>query len=96
MRKRRYEISLPIRHNDGRPVDQHLFDQTQDELVAKFSGRFAKVFSFLRQEDQMRQLMVDVDEDSDHLEFFHRFEADLVQRFEQIEISIATYPIEVL
>lgn len=38
MLKRRYEILLPIRHNDGRPVSGELLEQTREELVAQFGG----------------------------------------------------------
>jgi hypothetical protein len=38
MRKRRYEILLPVRHNDGRPVSWELLEQTREELVARFGG----------------------------------------------------------
>ena len=38
MRKRRYEILLPIRFNDGRPVSGELLEQTREELMARFSA----------------------------------------------------------
>ena len=38
MRKRRYEILLPVRHNDGRLVSWDLLEQTREELVARFHG----------------------------------------------------------
>jgi hypothetical protein len=48
MRRRRYEILLPVRHNDGR------------------------------------------------LEFFARYKATLRERFEQIEIHIASYLVDIV
>ena len=38
MRRRRYEMLLPLRYNDGRPIDEELFEQTREELVAQFGG----------------------------------------------------------
>lgn len=35
---KRYEIFLPIRYNDGSPIEPEKFDQTRDELVEKFSA----------------------------------------------------------
>ena len=38
MRKRRYEILLPLKHNDGRIVSPESFEQTREELVAQFES----------------------------------------------------------
>ena len=57
MLRRRYEILLPLRHNDGRPVS----DDTPE----------------------IRQ-------------FFLQFKATLLERFEQVEIYIASYPVDIL
>jgi hypothetical protein len=38
MRKRRYEMLLPLVHNDGRPVAPEKFQQTVEELVARFGA----------------------------------------------------------
>jgi hypothetical protein len=38
MRKRRCEILLPIRFNDGRPVSGELLEQTREELMARFGA----------------------------------------------------------
>ena len=36
MRKRRYEIHLPVKFNDGRPVSAELLEQTREELIGQF------------------------------------------------------------
>jgi hypothetical protein len=38
MRRRRYEILLPVTHNGGRPVSPDRFQQTKDELIAQFGA----------------------------------------------------------
>jgi hypothetical protein len=38
MLRRRYEILLPTRYNDGTPVESEKFFETQEELVAKFGA----------------------------------------------------------
>jgi hypothetical protein len=38
MLRRRYEILLPLRHNDGRPVSDDKLNQTREELVNRFEG----------------------------------------------------------
>src|SRR5947199_353641 len=38
MLKRRYEILLPLRHNDGRPVSDDKLNQTREDLVDRFDG----------------------------------------------------------
>jgi hypothetical protein len=38
MRKRRYEILLPLKFNDGQPVPAEALNQTREELPARFDG----------------------------------------------------------
>src|SRR5947209_7411750 len=33
MRKKRYEMHLPVKYNDGRPVSNDLFEQTREQLI---------------------------------------------------------------
>ena len=54
------------------------------------------MYEGMRYEVQMRRLVVDVDELSDHQEFFAQFKRVLLERFEQVEIYIASYPIDIL
>jgi hypothetical protein len=104
MRKRRYEILLPVRHNDGRLVSAELLHQTREELLARFAGLTGSPHTVLgiwlhegmRFEEEMRRLTVDVDEMADHESFFRSFKATLLERFEQIEIYIASYPVDIV
>ncbi len=38
MRKKRYEMLLPLKFNDGSTVDPELFEQTREELIAQFGA----------------------------------------------------------
>ena len=98
MPKRRYEILLPLLHNDGRPVSGESFDQTRQELVAQFGAVSFFPHSLLgiwvhegsRFEDELVRVVVDVDDTPETRQFFSTFKAVLLARFEQIEIYIPT------
>ncbi len=101
MRKRRYEILLPLKHNDGRDVPPELFEQTRGELVAQFEGvslepnviRGIWVHEGARYEDELLRFLIDVEDTSENEEFFVRYKSTLLQRFEQVEIYLASYEI---
>lgn len=104
MRKRRFETLVPLRFNDGRPVPAELFEQTREELVAQFGSlclqpsvvRGIWVHEGTRYEDELLRLIVDVEDNPDNEQFFSRFKATLLERFEQIEIYIASYPVDIV
>ena len=104
MRKRRYEILLPRMHNDGRPVSQEKFDVTQIELLEQFGALSTTLDAVAgiwthrgkRYEDQSTRIVIDVEDTRENRQFFVRLQARLRKRFEQIEIYIASYPVDVL
>ncbi len=104
MPKRRYEILLPLRHNDGRPVGPEKFDQTRQDLVAQFGAVSFHPHSILgiwlnegqRFEDELVRVVVDVEDTGENRQFFARLKAVLLERFDQVEIYVASYPIEIL
>ena len=104
MLRRRYEILLPLRHNDGRPVSDEKLNRTREELVNQFDGISVQPQSILgiwvhegvRYEDTSVRLSVDVDDTPENRQFFLRFKATLLERFDQVEIYIASYPVEIL
>jgi hypothetical protein len=104
MRKRRYEILLPIRFNDGQPVSGELLEQTREELVAQFRGLQILphtvlglwVYEGSRYEDELRRFTVDVEDTPENQQFFVDFKRKLLERFAQIEIYIASYPVDLL
>ncbi len=104
MRKRRYEIHLPLRHNDGREVSGELFEQTREELVARFEGVTLDpafvlgvwLHNGVRYEDQLVLWTVDVEDTPENQQFFTDYKQILLKRFEQIEIYIVSYPVDII
>src|SRR5262249_43031515 len=104
MLRRRYEIHLPLTHNDGRPVEPDRLNQTREELVERFDGVSVQPQSILgiwvhegtRYEDTSVRLPVDVKATEENRQFFRDVKRTLLARFEQIEIYIASYPVEIL
>jgi hypothetical protein len=104
MQKRRYEILLPLKHNDGRPVSGEVFEQTREDLIAQFGGVTLNPQTILgfwvsegvRFEDDLLRLIVDADDSAENRRFFESFKQTLLERFEQVEIYIASYPVDIL
>jgi hypothetical protein len=104
MLRRRYEILLPLRFNDGRPIGDEVFNETREELVARFEGLSFSPHPVLgiwvqdgaRYEDQSVRVTVDVDDTPENRQFFVSFKETLLARFEQIEIYIVSYPVDIL
>ncbi len=38
MRKRRYEMLLPLKYNDGQPIEDEKIYQTREELINRFDA----------------------------------------------------------
>jgi hypothetical protein len=101
---RRYEILLPLRFNDGQPVSDELVADTLLELEQRFgavSTETQTIRGLWRHEgesfrDDLARVFVDVADEPEHREFFLDFKERLKARFQQIDIWMTTYPIEVL
>lgn len=101
MRKRRYEILLPLKHNDGSPVTDELFNQTKDDLLQRFDGLSTapkSVGGVWRHEgqvyeDDLVKFVVDVDDSEENELFFSNLKSILMERFQQLEIYIVSFPI---
>src|SRR5258705_8460475 len=100
---RRYEIILPIRYNDGLPVEAEKFQATYEDLVAEFGAlsyqpdplRGIWVHQGERFEESNIRLFVDVEDTAENAEFFGRFKKTLMQRFHQIDIWIVSHDIRI-
>jgi hypothetical protein len=103
MLKRRYEILLPLNLNDGRPVSDDVQNQTRQELVQQFEGLSVLPQSIkgywlhegIQYEDVSALWTVDVEDTAENRRFFRDFKKTLLQRFEQLEIYMISYPIEI-
>jgi hypothetical protein len=101
---RRYEILLPRQFNDGSPVSEELLVDTVLEIEQRFgavSSETQIIRGLWRHEgqlhrDDLARIFVDVPDSRKNHQFFKEFKERLKSRFQQIEIWITTYPVEVL
>jgi hypothetical protein len=107
MRTRRYEILLPAEFNDGRLVADACPRCLPDSL-AEVAGTFG-AFTFRpdvaigswtaddhrRYDDRLFLLSVDVEDTVEHRAWIAHFKAHLLERFEQLEIYVTSYPLDV-
>lgn len=101
---RRYEILLPLRLNDGRPVPDDWIVETCAELEQKFGAvtwEQQPIQGMWRYEgdvfrDTNTRLIVDVPDSEDHRTFFIAFKEKLKVRFDQIDIWLISHPIDVI
>ncbi len=101
---RRYEILLPQQFNTGQPVPDELIGETLLELRTQF-GSVSSETQIIRGtwehqgqvfRDDLVRVFVDVSDTPENRQFFVEFKERVKARFQQIEIWMTTYPIEVL
>jgi hypothetical protein len=101
---RRFELLLPLRFNDGQTVPNELIADTLVELETKFGAvscetqtiRGMWTYAGQPYRDDLVRVFVDAEDILESRDFFQAFKETLKARFQQIEIWLATYPIEVL
>jgi hypothetical protein len=101
---RRYEVLLPLRFNDGRPVPDDIVAETLLELEQRFgavSSETQTIRGFWYHEgesyrDDLTRIFVDIADEPEHREFFLEFKERLKARFGQVDIWMTTYLVEVL
>ena len=101
---RRYEILLPLRFNDGQQVPDELVADTLLELEQHFgavSSETQTIRGLWRHEgesyrDDLMRVFVDVADEAERRLFFLEFKERLKAQFQQLDIWMTTYPIEVL
>ena len=104
MKWTRYEILLPQRYNDGRPVERRKFRQTNLELVEKFSAVTTDITTAIGSwryrgtvyEDVLVRLIVDVPGSHPADDFFREYKETLKARFEQVDIWISGHEIQII
>ena len=104
MRKRRYEMLLPLVYNDGGLVEAEKHEKTREEIVARFGAvshtpatlRGIWVHEGQRFEEDFVRLFVDVPDTRANRQFFVRLKRTLLKRFDQLEIYIASYSVDIL
>lgn len=101
---RRYEIPLPLKFNDGKPVPWTVIGDVLVELRRKFGAVSWEtqiihgIWQHQQAEfhDDLVRVFLDVEDVLENREFFVKLKDRLKVRFQQIEIWMTTFPIEVL
>ena len=101
---RRYEILLPSQFNDGRPIPQDLVADTLHELEQAFGAVSCEtqvIHGLWRHEgelyrDSLARVFVDAEDTPENRQFFVGFKERLKKRFQQKDIWLTTYPVEVI
>jgi hypothetical protein len=101
---RRYEILLPRRFNDGGQIPPHLVADTLIELRRQFGAASCETQTIQAQwrhqrevyHDEFVRVFVDVEDVLENRRFFLGFKDRLKQRFQQVDIWMTSYSIDVL
>lgn len=104
MPSERYEILLPLKYNDGTPVEPEKFQQTRRELVQRFGALTMEVqpisgvwvYGGQEHHDDLIRFIVDTEASPSNDAFFAQLKAILKERFRQIDIWITAQPIRIL
>ena len=101
---RRFELLLPTRLNDSLQVPNEAFADTLLDLEQRFGavpsetqviqGRWRHKEELYR--DESIRVFVDVPDSPENRQFFVEFKERLKERFQQIDIWMTTYPLEVI
>lgn len=107
LHKRRYQILLPARFNDGREV-MHVCMRCVPDTLAEVLGRFGALTyapqavqgtwttdDGVRYDDELFTLTVDVPDTDEARAFVAHLKQDLLARFDQLEIYVTSQLIEV-
>ncbi len=101
---RRFEVLLPLQFNDGQAVPQAHFTETLAELRQRFGDlsietqatRGLTQYGSQHFRDDLIRVYVDVPDLPENREFFVTWKETLKARFQQLDIWLTTYPLEVL
>jgi hypothetical protein len=103
-RYRRYELLVPLQFNDGRRVPDEFVAETILELRQRFGAVSSETQTIVGQwehggqvfRDRFVRLFVDVPDRAENRKFFLEFKERLKVRFEQIDIWLTTFRLDVL
>jgi len=101
---RRFEILLPRRFNDQRPIPEEWVVETLLELERQFGAVSCEsqiIHGYWHDggksyRDDLVRLFVDVADTTENLEFFQQYKEHLKTRYEQVEIWLTTFLVEAL
>lgn len=101
---RRFELLLPLRFNDGQLVPDALVADALFELEQRFGAVSCETQTIRglwhdqgqTYRDDLVRIFVDVQDVPETREYFIEFKERMKTQFQQIDIWLATYPIEIL
>lgn len=101
--KIRVEIIIPLRYDDGQPIEINKHRQTKDDIINKFGGCSFLTTSEGAWKDHSENdiiymdintvCLVDVDHTDQNIDFFKNYKEELKERYHQKEIYITWHPI---
>lgn len=102
--RRRYELLLPTSFNDGSPIPRKLMGQTLREIREQFGAisvetqRIEGHWEYRGKvyQDLNARVFVDVADTPENRQFFVDFKEKLKERFQQLDIWMTTYLVEVI
>jgi len=100
----RFEILLPLFHNDGRAIESEKFIATDDEFVAQFGAtstdtivvRGKWLYESTLYSDQLVRVGIEVEDVPANWDAMRRIKETLKSRFEQLDIRITAHRIDVV
>src|SRR5947199_6877333 len=100
----RFEILLPLFHNDGRPVEREKYLQTDDELVQLFGAtstdtvvvRGRWLYQSTLYQDQLVRVRIDLEDNPENWQAVRSVKETLKTRFDQLHVCITSHLIEVV
>lgn len=101
---RRFELLLPSRFNSGDDIPAELFAATLLELEQRFGAVSSETqyiegrwhFKGVAFRDELIRIFCDVPDTEENRRFFIHFKEQLKARFQQIDIWMTTYLVEVI
>lgn len=101
---RRFELLLPTRFNNGEVIPADLFAETLLELEQRF-GAVSSETQFIEgrwrfqgqvYRDELVRIFCDTPDTVENRQFFVAFKEQLKARFQQLDIWLTTYLVEVI
>ena len=100
----RFEMFLPVRYSDGREVPRELVAEATSEIQRRFVGATPKSEVFeggcrqrgVEYRGQVNRIFVDVEDTPENRRFFTELKARVKDGYEQLDIWVTSFPLEVL
>jgi hypothetical protein len=102
-RWRRFEVMLPVKFNDGKPIPRKWFGRTALELTDHFGAASVETQTIeghwlhggVLYQDKLVRIFVDVPDLAENRRWMKEFKARWKAQLEQLEIWMVSYRIEI-